>query len=141
MTAREYLEQPKLLQEEIFKDQDNIASMRSIVEQCTTHLSFTAGRNPSKNKGAFEDVMLDITEAEAKLEEKIHRYEALMIKVTMLIGKLDDPDLRKLLRLRYLEEKPWDEVASSVGVSESHIYLLHRKALTEFEKFIVDNSQ
>ena len=140
MTAREYLEQPKLLQEEIRKEQDNIASMRSIVEKCTTQLSFTAGCNHSKNKGAFEDVMLDITEAEAKLEEKVHRYEELMIRITMLIGKLDAPDQRKLLRLRYLEEKPWDDISKTIGVSESHIYRLQRKALAQIEKLIVNDS-
>ena len=70
MTAKEYLSMPKALREEILCDLDNLAAMRSVVEDCTTHLSFTAGRNPSRNKDTFENVMLEISVEEEKIEAK-----------------------------------------------------------------------
>ena len=52
----EFLSRPKTLEEEIRRDIDHIASLRSIVEKTTTQMSFTAGRNPSKNEKAFENL-------------------------------------------------------------------------------------
>ena len=48
--VEEFLSRPKQLEEEIRGDIDHIASLRSIVERTTTQMSFTAGRNPSKNE-------------------------------------------------------------------------------------------
>ena len=81
MTGKEYLERPGKLKQEILADQDNIAAMRSVVEQCTTHLSLTAGCNPSKNKDSFENVMLSITEAEKELEEKVKHLAQMKINI------------------------------------------------------------
>ena len=140
MNAREYLERPGKLKQEILADQDNIAAMRSVVEQCTTHLSLTAGCNPSKNKDSFENVMLDITKAEADLETKIMRYEELCLETIKQIGSLHDSAQRQLLRLRYLDYQEWENIAKAVGVSEGHIYVLHRKALKNLEKLLVKDS-
>ena len=81
MTVKEYLSQPKELKKEIQCDLDNLAAMRSVVENCTTHLSFTAGRNPSKNKDAFEDMMLAITMEEERIRDKIQRLAGLEIRI------------------------------------------------------------
>ena len=72
--VREYLEQYARIDEEIRKEKDHLASLRSIVENTTTHLSFTAGRNPSKDDRRFENTMLDIAEAERVFDEKMKRY-------------------------------------------------------------------
>ena len=64
MTVEEYLGQYLKIEDEIQSEKEYIASLKAIVENTTTHLSFTAGRNPSKDNGKFENTMLDIVEAE-----------------------------------------------------------------------------
>ena len=71
--VEEFLSRPKRLEEEIRGDIDHIASLRSIVERTTTQMSFTAGRNPSKDKKMFETVMIQIAEEETALEKKQKR--------------------------------------------------------------------
>ena len=90
MTVREYLSLPGKLKEEIQRDIDNVAAMRSIVENTTTHLSFTAGRNPSKNNDTFENVMLEIAEEEKKIEEKKQKLIKVQVELLREIGKLKD---------------------------------------------------
>ena len=70
MTVEEYLGQYLKIEDEIQSEKEYIASLKAIVENTTTHLSFTAGRNPSKDNGKFENTMLDIVEAEKCAEEK-----------------------------------------------------------------------
>ena len=136
MTGKEYLERPGKLKQEILADQDNIAAMRSVVEQCTTHLSFTAGCNPSKNKDSFENVMLSITEAEKELEEKVKHLAQMKINIIITISKLKDRDQQEVLRMLYIEELSWD-VISLKEVTEQRVYQIHREALANLEKFIV----
>ena len=47
MTVEEYLGQYLKIEDEIQSEKEYIASLKAIVENTTTHLSFTAGRNPS----------------------------------------------------------------------------------------------
>ena len=136
MTGKEYLEWPGKLKQEILADQDNIAAMRSVVEQCTTHLSVTAGCNPSKNKDSFENVMLSITEAEKELEEKVKHLAQMKSNIIITISKLKDRDQQEVLRMRYIEELSWD-VISLKEVTEQRVYQIHREALANLEKFIV----
>ena len=58
--------------EKIRSEKDYVASLRSIVENTTTHLSFTAGRNPSKTTDKLENTMIDIVEEERKLSVRLH---------------------------------------------------------------------
>ena len=137
MTGKEYLERLGKLKQEILADQDNIAAMRSVVEQCTTHLSVTAGCNPSKNKDSFENVMLSITEAEKELEEKVKHLAQMKINIIMTISKLKDRDQQEVLRMRYIEELSWDAISLKKEVTEQRVYQIHREALANLEKIIV----
>ena len=133
MTAKEYLSMPKALREEIQCDIDNLAAMRSIVEDCTTHLSYTAGCNPSRNKDTFENVMLDITAEEEKIEEKKRKLFELTKDILMIIQNIPEKNYQDILRLRYIFGLGWQEISAKLYLSEDYLFTLHRKALDEFE--------
>ena len=133
MTVKEYLSQPKELKKEIRRDLDNLAAMRSVVENCTTQLSFTAGRNPSKNKDSFETMMIRITLEEGKIRAKIEKLAELEIRILKEIHKLNDTDQEAVLRLRYLEELPWNIIRKELGLGKSHVYSVHRDALAKLK--------
>lgn len=141
MTAKEFLSRPKELEAEISCDIDNLASLRSVVESYTSRLSFTAGCKAGRDRDVFENTVIDIVEEEEKIRRKVSRLQAMLIEVIQTIAKLENPDHRKLLKCRYLEGMIWENVAESVGLSKSHVYLLHREALNEMEKLIADNSK
>ena len=133
MTAKEYLEQPGRLKEEIQSDVDNLASLRSVVEKVTTSLSFTAGRG-GKDPRSFENTMINIKAEEEKIWEKTEKLKLLMKEVMCLINQLPYGNKRRLLKMRYIEEKTWREIAAALEVGERYVYDLHRQALKDVEK-------
>ena len=94
--VEEFLKKPLELKREIRAEEDHIASLRSIVDDRTTHLSHTAGRNPSKNNDAFENVMLEIVEAEKDLEEKRQKLTYSRRLVEALINQMPGEKERQI---------------------------------------------
>ena len=134
MTVREYLEKPGMLKEEIQNDKERIAEMRSIVERCTSHLSHTAGMNPSKTGDAFESVMLDITEAEEKLEKKIVSLAKLEFDVLNLIGTLSNSRQQAVMIARYLDGLTWGNISKKAHVCSRQAQRLEEEAIDILEK-------
>lgn len=127
----EFLSRPLELEKEIRNDIDHIASLRSIVENTTTKLGLTAGRNPSRNDKVFEETMLEITEKERKLEDKYLRLAELKKKNEELICCLENPRYRRVLRMHYIYGMTWQAIAERLNVTERHVYYLNRKARDE----------
>lgn len=140
MTAKEYLSQPSDLMEEIRRDLDNLADLRSIVEKVTTNLSFTAGRNPSKDPYAFESAMLDIRTEEEKIWEKTEKLKKMLLEVTRQINSIPGRYNARLLRKRYIEGKTWRIIAAELNVSYEYVFELHQAALQEFANSLADLS-
>ena len=134
MTVKEYLSRPKVLREEIQCDIDNLAALRSIVEDCTTHLSYKAGCNPSRNKDTFENVMLDIASEEEKIEEKKRRLIRMQTEILLAIRKMKNSQHQAVLRMRYVEDKKWTKISEEMYLTVSRLMDVHREALREFEK-------
>ncbi|MBQ3371658.1 MAG: DUF1492 domain-containing protein [Oscillospiraceae bacterium] len=134
--AKDYLKQYARLKEQIQCEQDHIAALRSIVENVTTHLSFTAGRNPSKGKGNFEGTMVDIVVEERKTEERISRLGELQIAIENLIQQVSDEKQQTLLRYRYINGMPFEEIIDEMEISPSFAYKLHRLGLLEIAEKI-----
>ena len=127
--TRSYLKSYLRAKNEIQNAKDHLASLRSIVENCTTHLSFTAGRNPSADKGKFENTMIDIVEEERKTQEKIRKLGILQKEIEGLISLVPDQKQRDVLRYKYEQDLPWDRIIQLVDTSDRNIYRIHDMAL------------
>ena len=128
-----FLNRPKALEEEIRGDIDHIASLRSIVEKTTTHLSFTAGRNPSKNEKAFESVMIQIAEEEKKLEAKQKWLVELKLEVENLISLLPKKEYREILRYIYIRGLGMPEIRELMDLPKTTCRELRKRALRAAE--------
>ena len=134
MTVKEYLSRPGKLEEEIQRDRDNLAAMRSVAERCTTSLSFTAGRNPSPRKDAFESVMLEIASEEEKIEEKVKLLAQMEMDVLKMIKMLSNKDQQTVMRAKYIDRLTWGNISKKAHVSSRHAQRLEEEALRELEK-------
>ena len=132
--VEEFLSRPKQLEEEICGDIDHIASLRSIVEKTTAQMSFTAGRNPSRNEKAFESVIIRIAEEEAALEEKQKRLLQLKLEVENFIREIPDEKLQRMLRLRYIKGLSLPDIRRVMSLGKSNTYRLYEKAIVTAEK-------
>ena len=72
----------------------------------------------------------------------LHNIEidSLRKEIEGVIDKVDDDNLKTLLRLRYLEFKKWRTIEYILNYSEQHIHRLHNKALKEVNKILKDVS-
>ena len=132
--VEEFLSRPKTLEEEIRGDIDHIASLRSIVEKTTTQMSFTAGRNPSKNEKAFENVMIQIAEEEKRLEEKQKRLVEVKLEVENFISRLPKKNHRTFLRLKYVSGRDMPEIRDIMGLPKTTCHDLQENALSAARK-------
>ena len=114
MTVEEYLGQYLKIEDEIQREKEHIASLRSIVENTTTHLSFTAGRNPSKDNGKFENTMLDIVEAERKYDEKLRDLGLKQAEIANLINRVPDETFESKVHKNVGEKRKMAEKARSL---------------------------
>ena len=128
-----FLEQYLEADEKIRGEKDYIASLRSIVENTTTHLSFTAGRNPSKTNDKFENTMIDIVEEELKLSVRLNELAVIQANVLSLIRKVPDANMQKLLYCKYVEGMKMSEIAEELDISRPGAYILFEKALKAAE--------
>ena len=140
MKAKEYLQRPAQLKAEIQADIDRLADMRSIAECITRQLSFTAGRVLSKDPYSFEKAMIDITAEEESIWKKAEILRDMEIEILKMIQKLPKTSHQTVLRLRYLTDMKWKDIAEKMYVSDAQIYRLHNDALKAFEKLIVGES-
>ena len=119
--------------EKIRSEKDYVASLRSIVENTTTHLSFTAGRNPSKTTDKLENTMIDIVEEERKLSVKLHELALVQASVINVIRKVSDAKMQKLLYCKYVDGMKMNEIAEELDISRPGAYILFGNALKAAE--------
>lgn len=75
------------------------------------------------------EAMARFTELEGRWMGVIARYTALALRADALIAEAADPYSRTVLRLRYLEGLPWEEVAERSGFVSRHCRRLANAAL------------
>ena len=85
--------------------------------------------------------MLDITEAEAALEEKVKRLAETEFEILAMICSLSETKGQTILQMRYLEDMKWGEIANQLILSKPYIYEIHREALEEFERIFQKHSK
>ena len=132
--VEEFLSRPKQLEEEIRGDIDHIASLRSIVERTTTQMSFTAGRNPSKDKKMFETVMIQIAEEETALEKKQKRLVEMKQEVENFIRGIPNEKQQKMLRLKYIKGLSFPDIRRIMDLGKTNTYKLYKKAIDAASK-------
>lgn len=61
----------------------------------------------------------------------INEFLALVKRVDDAIARLESPEIRTVMRLRYIDGMPWDEVSEKVNYASSHCRRLCSRGLRE----------
>lgn len=67
-------------------------------------------------------------EAESEAAEVGREMQAVIAEITSRLGCLD-PRSRRLILMRYVQDRSWKEIASEMGYSVQHVYRLNTAAL------------
>lgn len=112
---------------EIQRLQREIERWRSIAEKVTPTLSAVRFTVPdgSRIENAVEHIDTLLDSLAAKLDELIGRR----FQIEQTIDRVEDNQLRLLLRYRYIDGMTIEETANELGVSRQWISVLQREAL------------
>ena len=130
MTAKEFLSYPEKLRKEIACDADHLAALRSIVSDCTSHLSFAGGHgNPDSRRDRFENIVAEITEEQAHLDEKLRLLAEAEKDALDVIRLVPSSESRSYLMMRFVKGMPPKEIGQEVHVGRATVFRMQRDAL------------
>jgi len=130
MTAKEFLSYPEKLRKEIACDADHLAALRSIVSDCTSHLSFAGGHsNPDSRRDRFENIVTEITEEQAHLDEKVRLLAEAEKDALDVIRLVPSAESRSYLMMRFVKGMTPKEIGQEVHVGRATVFRMQRDAL------------
>ena len=130
MTAKEFLSYPEKLRKEIACDADHLAALRSIVSDCTSHLSFAGGHgNPDSRRDRFENIVTEITEEQAHLDEKLRLLAEAEKDALDVIRLVPSSECRSYLMMRFVKGMTPKEIGQEVHVGRATVFRMQRDAL------------
>lgn len=141
MNAKEYLEQYRLIKQEIVKLNEQINTIYTEVasyhpiqldDSGASHLNFREDKTSEK--------VAEIVDLTVELDERLKVLYAKEIEIKKKVLQLDDAQEREVLFLRYLTPHPkrlyaplgWNEICSRMKYSRQGILRLHQRALKHF---------
>ena len=128
MTAKEYLNQARLLDMRIRAKIQQIERLNEMAAGCTAALS---GSPRGRGRGAsrVENCVLKIALVQEELKDDVDALMELKKEIMAVIQAVEDAELQILLEKRYLCFLPWGRLAAEMGYSVQHVYRLHEAAL------------
>ena len=113
--TKKQLGQLTLLNAEISRDLDRLHELKSTLAGCTSSISGLPHLGLLPQFDRTGEFMSIIAEVERQIIGRILESAALYIEISAYINTIDDPLIRQIVALRYLDNLPWREVAKSVG--------------------------
>ena len=126
----------KALLERIIKIRKAIDYRRTKIDTLVNQAEISSSRltgmphNPSPVASAIESAVCRKVDLEREIAELEKERNTLIAKIDLL----EDPDLSKLLMLRYVQETRWSDIAAVLGYCENYAYRLHNRAIRELDE-------
>ena len=130
MTAKEYLNQAFLLDQQISSKMAQLSSLQSLSMKVTTTYSDVPASG-TRNVHQMEDVIVKIMEMQEEIDQDLEALVDLKAQILRTIKKVDNTECRVLLELRYLCFYTWEQIAVEMDCTINNVYRLHRKALNK----------
>lgn len=63
----------------------------------------------------------EVTEAlKKRIAQSILKSEKLVLKIEIFISTVEDARIREILRMKYIDDRTWKEIARVFGITETH---------------------
>lgn len=137
MTAKEYLSQAFLLNEQINTKLEQVSALRHLATKTCTPINDMPG-SPTKRVDGMEETILKMVTLENEINADIDKLVDLKVEITRLINKVNKVECRLLLEKRYLCMETWEDVAAGLNYNLRYIHKLHSKALSSFDEVMAE---
>lgn len=95
----------------------------------------------SRGGDAMAGIVAELVGLQEKYTDKLHRLNAALAEVEDMIGGLEDPTERRLMRGRYIEGKVWEEVCVDMGYSWRQTHRIHGQALDKLVQAEIEKDE
>ena len=134
MTAKEFLRRAIKIRKEIDEIEQRIKEVRA---------SYMAPRAIQYNDMPRTHNTSDLSDYYARVEiyvdmllDRERELIGVNADIMMTVDRIADPDERRVLMLRYIDQKQWIEIARAIPCSERAVYYLHGRALKSLEQIL-----
>lgn len=128
MTAREYLERPEAIRLEICRKQARIETLRRLATRFSAEYSDIRVRS-TPDPARMQDFLSEAADEEREILLLEEARKQALADSALLIARLPEEKMARILELRYLDRLPWEEIMEEVGCCASRVYRLHQLAL------------
>lgn len=132
MEPKEYLNQIRYIDKDIASRIEEKNKLKSSVEIKTT--SFNDNKVQETTSGRYDDKYTKYIEISESINQKIDELFDLKMKVSNEIDAIDKSEQRIVLRMRYINLRPFEEIAVYLSYDIRQIHRIHGAALVEFGK-------
>ena len=130
--AKNYLMRAYRVDQRIENKLEQIQLLNDLVAKATVTYSDMPG-SPNRNVHKMEDVLVKIIDIKTEINADMLELVDLKKETMDCIKQVDDPELQRILELRYLNYVGWEQIAGDLGYGIDNVFRLHRKALDFIE--------
>lgn len=135
MNVKEFLNQARVIDIRIRSRLGQLETLKSMAERTTAALTDLPG---TKNVHHREDVMAELMDSEAEIQEDLSQLMKTRREVTNVIKRVPDLYQRTVLEERYLRLKPWERISKIIKYSLPQTYRIHEQALDVVRSILKD---
>ena len=129
MIAPDVLLKPRQIRREIERKQMRIETLCRFAEHLTSPLKeITVKSTPDPTR--MQALLAEAADEEKQLPLLEAELDRALTAAAITVSTLPDTRLVRLMELRYLEGRSWEEVAAEMGYSQSQMFKLHRAAMS-----------
>ena len=128
MKVPEVIRRPKDLRKEMERKQTRIDTLRRFAQQLTAPLQEVKVKS-SPDPARFQALLAEAADEEQELEKLEEERVQAVTEAVLAFSALPDERMIRIMELRYLEERSWEEIAEEMWISESRMFKLHKAAV------------
>ena len=128
MKPKTYLMQYQTAKYEYEEAREQYLAIRADAEM-VSGVRYDRAKIMSSSQTDLSDVVISILRAEEKMLKAYTKCLDKMIEIRTVIDDLDDGRARELLKRRYIQNQPFEQIQDEMGYEAGTIYNVHGKAL------------
>ena len=128
MTAREYLERPETIRREIERKRIRTETLRRLATRFSAEPSPIRVRSPP-DPTRMQAFLAEAADEEQEIRSLEEQRRKAFADAALLISRLPEEKMARILEMRYLDLLPWEEIMECVGCSSTQVFRLHQLAL------------
>lgn len=128
MTVYETLNRPEAVAREIERKRTRIEALRRMAGRFAPTLSDVRVQT-TQDPSRMQEFLAEAADEEAEVALLEEEQSRALAEAAKLIADLPDEKMLRIMELRYLDRKPWEEITDELDLSPSQAFRLHKKAM------------